>query len=457
MMMKRIQGLVREAMKDELAEAAANGATEEQLEAMMPQTTEKMLAILGTMPQEALQLSVPKAAPKVIEEKAIPHHEKESAQSKEEVDAEDDSEQPSGTEEGEDDEEVMEKEDAAQGESESEDTREENEKKVAKATKQTSEDLLDGDIYSMLGIVSDEVDGSKSIDEINEALGTSFSAEVLVEDLVPHEDLMPHRAEVEKGANDEKEKSSEAPDEPSEAQPPLEPQAAEVEKDAQPPSEVHGAEVKKEVQNEKEMTSEVQEKASEAQPPSAPPAPLPPPPHEKSTKQMPSKYPSAGRSKAQTGGRPKCPTTGLPSRRSTFPSKLWPALLERADGIKGQDKYNGKNLKKRRSLAAKIIAQVQDVDKWTRVEPVAPPPPTDTSTTPGGTKGKTIVVKNGKGAPKPKRDSHTTRRSSAKKVPSQRTDYDVKGGWGNPLMMGTDDGPKGRSRKSATKTSPKKK
>ena len=49
-MMKRIQEMVTEAMKDELEEAYARNATPEEIDAMMPQTTEEIFALLGGMP-----------------------------------------------------------------------------------------------------------------------------------------------------------------------------------------------------------------------------------------------------------------------------------------------------------------------------------------------------------------------------------------------------------------------
>jgi hypothetical protein len=49
-MMKQIQGLVHEAMKDQLDAARSRGATEEEMEAMMPQTPEDIFAVLGGIP-----------------------------------------------------------------------------------------------------------------------------------------------------------------------------------------------------------------------------------------------------------------------------------------------------------------------------------------------------------------------------------------------------------------------
>ena len=50
MMMKRIQQMVTEAMKDELEAAYARNATPEEIDAMMPQTTEEIFELLGGMP-----------------------------------------------------------------------------------------------------------------------------------------------------------------------------------------------------------------------------------------------------------------------------------------------------------------------------------------------------------------------------------------------------------------------
>ncbi|KAG7367460.1 hypothetical protein IV203_030131 [Nitzschia inconspicua] len=65
MMMKRIQEMVQEAMKDQLEAAYARNATPEEIDAMMPQTTEEIFLLLGGM--AALDMPKPPSAVKVDE------------------------------------------------------------------------------------------------------------------------------------------------------------------------------------------------------------------------------------------------------------------------------------------------------------------------------------------------------------------------------------------------------
>lgn len=69
-MMKQIQEMVREAMKDQLEEAHAKGATQEEIDAMMPQTPEEIFAVLGGMPTPTgmVPMAMMKPPPSVHEE-----------------------------------------------------------------------------------------------------------------------------------------------------------------------------------------------------------------------------------------------------------------------------------------------------------------------------------------------------------------------------------------------------
>jgi hypothetical protein len=62
MMMKRIQEMVQEAMKDDLEAAYARNATPEEIDAMMPQTTEEIFSLLGGI--SALDMPKPPSAVK---------------------------------------------------------------------------------------------------------------------------------------------------------------------------------------------------------------------------------------------------------------------------------------------------------------------------------------------------------------------------------------------------------
>jgi hypothetical protein len=53
MMMKKIQKMVHEQMADQISHARAQGATEEEIDAMMPQTPEEIFAVLGTAVADA--------------------------------------------------------------------------------------------------------------------------------------------------------------------------------------------------------------------------------------------------------------------------------------------------------------------------------------------------------------------------------------------------------------------
>jgi hypothetical protein len=65
MMMKRIQQLVQNAMKDELEAAYARNASQEDIDAMMPQTTEEIFSLLGGM--SALDMPKPPSALRAAE------------------------------------------------------------------------------------------------------------------------------------------------------------------------------------------------------------------------------------------------------------------------------------------------------------------------------------------------------------------------------------------------------
>eukprot|EP00934_Nitzschia_sp_Nitz4_P008077 Nitzschia sp. Nitz4//scaffold7_size249615//97276//97773//NITZ4_001166-RA/size249615-processed-gene-0.190-mRNA-1//-1//CDS//3329558409//8067//frame0 len=74
MMSKHIQNLVREAMSDQIQEAMDRGATPEEVEAMMPQTTDEIFALIGGMPN----LSMPAPPPKIRSETIHKTHEGET-------------------------------------------------------------------------------------------------------------------------------------------------------------------------------------------------------------------------------------------------------------------------------------------------------------------------------------------------------------------------------------------
>lgn len=80
MMMKQIQKMVQDAMAPQLQEAIDRGATAEELEAMMPQTTEAIFALLGSIPAPAMP-----APPKGIEQEVIHHKSAPSVTSNNEV------------------------------------------------------------------------------------------------------------------------------------------------------------------------------------------------------------------------------------------------------------------------------------------------------------------------------------------------------------------------------------
>jgi hypothetical protein len=66
MMMKKIQNMVHEKMADQIADARAQGSTDEEIDAMMPQTTEEIFALLGmaggAMPQAPRKLALDEPA-----------------------------------------------------------------------------------------------------------------------------------------------------------------------------------------------------------------------------------------------------------------------------------------------------------------------------------------------------------------------------------------------------------
>jgi hypothetical protein len=74
-MMKQIQEMVHEAMKDQLDAAQAKGATQDEIDAMMPQTPEEIFAILGGMPTPPglVPITMMKPPPPVNEEH-MDHH-----------------------------------------------------------------------------------------------------------------------------------------------------------------------------------------------------------------------------------------------------------------------------------------------------------------------------------------------------------------------------------------------
>ena len=64
MMMKKIQGMVQEAMADQIEEALKNGATPADIEAMMPQTPDEIFTLLGTQPGVMEAFTKPMKVPK---------------------------------------------------------------------------------------------------------------------------------------------------------------------------------------------------------------------------------------------------------------------------------------------------------------------------------------------------------------------------------------------------------
>jgi hypothetical protein len=69
MMMKRIQEMVTEAMKDELEAAHARNATPEEIDAMMPRTTEEIFKLLGGIP--TMDVMKPPSAPTMHKERMV--------------------------------------------------------------------------------------------------------------------------------------------------------------------------------------------------------------------------------------------------------------------------------------------------------------------------------------------------------------------------------------------------
>jgi hypothetical protein len=132
-MMKQIQGMIRDIMADQLAEATESGATPEELEAMMPQTTEEIFAMLGSLPAASMPLP-PKALPK--EETLRPHHSvvEESLVVKPQVD------------------ETMPSEEVNPLQQQEEDLEESKETESTEHRPEHYEDYSDDAIYDMLGI-----------------------------------------------------------------------------------------------------------------------------------------------------------------------------------------------------------------------------------------------------------------------------------------------------------------
>lgn len=175
MMMKRIQQMVQEAMKDELEAAYARNATPEEIEAMMPQTTEEIFSLLGGI--SALDMPKPPSAVK----------KEQMYQSTFDVETE------TVTSSDLDPDERLQKQESDLDEDDNGDS------KMAPAKKESPEnqleDISDDALYEIMGIEKDE-------DKIEPTPGNDSTPEVVDDTLSPNGKEKKYNEELEENTNE---------------------------------------------------------------------------------------------------------------------------------------------------------------------------------------------------------------------------------------------------------------
>jgi hypothetical protein len=186
MMAKRTQQLVEEAMKDQLHAAYERNATPEEIDAIMPQTTEEIFNLIGGF--EAL--NIPKPPPVVVQnEQPIPSSSSAAAASNTNL-----SDQPSVRDDTKSPPPVEEDTTKSVGSGQTNSTRvqkqnqnndisfDDDEQTQAQQSQQQRKFHLGNDDPTVELPIFDLLEKN---DDINDVLGTSFSSHVHVDDLIP--------------------------------------------------------------------------------------------------------------------------------------------------------------------------------------------------------------------------------------------------------------------------------